>query len=390
MMEAAPAKVWRTQLLLALLAASGLFTVNLMPVLVTGLQTALGFSGREAGFIAAANAYGTVAGSLFAALAAARWSWRSTAATGLVAIILIDLASFSLTSFEFFAGLRFFQGFAGGTVTGVAFSVIARRPMAERTFGMLLFIQFGVGGLGIAVLPHLVSQYGMAALFGTLALLALGALLIVPRLPRSADGKSQRSLPEAPECFVRPMTFRLAAMAALFLFQTAHMSLSACVLDIGRIAGLTPSFISIVAGAAGAAGALGSLAAVATGLRFGRMRPLSIAISFTLLGGVLLLGAHEAVLFVLAALFGSVCWTFALSYLLALCSAEDASGQSGSWSSFVSKLGLATGPLAGALLVSDSDFHSLILTAVGLNGAALLMAVLAVRKHQAVAAKANE
>ena len=45
-------------------------------------------------------------------------------------------------------------------LVGVAYSVFARTRTPDRVFGMLLVVQYGLGGLGIMVLPRLVPLYG--------------------------------------------------------------------------------------------------------------------------------------------------------------------------------------------------------------------------------------
>ena len=50
--------------LLAFLATAGLFYVNIMAALVSGLVEGLGLTAREAGFVGSANTYGAAVGAL--------------------------------------------------------------------------------------------------------------------------------------------------------------------------------------------------------------------------------------------------------------------------------------------------------------------------------------
>lgn len=364
--------------LLALMAASGLFTVNIMPALVTGLEMGLGFSARQAGLVASANVYGAAAGAVFAALIAWRWNWRRTVAIALVGLMLFDLACTGVTGFVPLLLMRFSQGCAGGIVTGIGFSIIARTSVPDRVFGMLLFVQFGLGGLGIATLPMLVAAYGVPVLFLALASLALAVLLLLPLIPPfPMPPVPHVKAPATANETALALRKRRFALAALFLFQAAHMAISAYLLDIGRAARLPLAFVSTTAGIAGALGAAGSLGVVALGLRYGRLRPLTVAMSLALVSGLLLFGASSPLFFAGAVLLGSVTWTFALPFLLGLSATADASGRSAIWGSFVSKLGLATGPLIGSLSVSGASYSSLIVVASTLVVAALLFAGLA-------------
>ncbi len=79
--------------LLAFLATAGLFYVNIMAALVTGLEDGLRFTPRAAGLVASANVYGAAAGALVAVFLVPRLPWRRVAVAALVGLIAIDLAS---------------------------------------------------------------------------------------------------------------------------------------------------------------------------------------------------------------------------------------------------------------------------------------------------------
>ncbi|HVW67880.1 MAG TPA: hypothetical protein VHB68_02845, partial [Steroidobacteraceae bacterium] len=49
---------------LGLLGTAGMFYVNLLPAIVSGLRDALGYSNAQAGYVASANIYGAAAGAL--------------------------------------------------------------------------------------------------------------------------------------------------------------------------------------------------------------------------------------------------------------------------------------------------------------------------------------
>ena len=57
---------------LSFLATAGIFYVNIMPALVSGLISGLGFTQREAGFVGSANLYGAAFGALTIVLLVAR------------------------------------------------------------------------------------------------------------------------------------------------------------------------------------------------------------------------------------------------------------------------------------------------------------------------------
>jgi MFS family permease len=100
----------------------------------------------------------------------------------LCGLIVVDLISTLIKVPDLLIGLRFFHGLMGGLLVGVAFAVIARTKTPDRTFGMLLVVQFGLGGLGLMFLPRLVPVFGHGVLFLSLAAFSAVTLAMTPFL----------------------------------------------------------------------------------------------------------------------------------------------------------------------------------------------------------------
>ena len=170
------------RVLLAFLATAGLFYVNIMPALVDGLIEALGFSNRDAGLVGSANVYGAAVGAFSAVFVVKRINWRVAAVVLLCCLIAIDLSSMLLKNAPALIGTRFVHGCVGGLLVGIGFAVMARTTEVDRTFGYLLTIQFGLGGLGLIYLPPLVPAFGTKALFLSLIAFSAVTLLMLPFL----------------------------------------------------------------------------------------------------------------------------------------------------------------------------------------------------------------
>jgi predicted MFS family arabinose efflux permease len=150
----------QARVFLAFLATAGLFYVNIMPAIVDGLIQALGFSNQQAGAVASANVYGAALGALLIVFLIRRINWRMASLFFLCALIAVDLASLYVSSPTMLVAIRFLHGFVGGMLVGTGFSVIARTVQPDRTFGVLLFVQFGLGGFGVMFIPGLVPEFG--------------------------------------------------------------------------------------------------------------------------------------------------------------------------------------------------------------------------------------
>lgn len=349
--------------LLSFLATAGLFYVNIMAALVSGLVTGLHFTEKQAGFVASANVYGAALGALIAVFFVRRISWRRVCVVLLCGLIAADLVSTFIHDPTSMIAMRLLHGTIGGMLVGTAFSVIARTRVPDRTFGMLLVVQFGLGGLGVMVLPRLVPIFGTPVLFIALALFSVVTLAMVPFLSDyPARVPAAHDLPAARTRWL-PL---LLAFASVILFQAGNMALAAFMIELGRGYGLQTDFMSTVLGVAGWIGAFGSLMVVFFGMRFGRFRPLLIALVLTVIGNALFLFSELPFIYAAANIGTSITWAFVISYLLGMCAAFDQTGQTAAMGGFVSKLGLATGPLVGGFLIVNNSYTLLIYVSVAI------------------------
>jgi predicted MFS family arabinose efflux permease len=350
------------RVLLAFLATAGLFYVNIMPALVDGLIEGLGFSNREAGLVGSANVYGAAAGAFSAVFIVKRVNWRMAAVVLLCGLITIDLISMLLSSAPVLIGTRFVHGCVGGMLVGIGFAVMSRTTEVDRTFGYLLTIQFGLGGLGLIYLPPLVPEYGTTALFLSLISFSVVTLLMLPFL---ADYPARVQVPGAA---TRNGSRKLIALALLatFLFQAANMGIYAYAIGIGKHALLETGFISNALGVAAWVAIVGSVLVILLSTRFGRLWPVGIAIALTAFSIWLLHfsnfkpGGWETSVFWWSNVLWGITWAFVISYLLGMCSEFDTTGQMAALGGFASKMGLASGPAVAALLVGDDNYGLLI------------------------------
>ena len=364
------------RVLLAFLATAGLFYVNIMPALVDGLIEGLGFSNREAGFVGSANVYGAALGAFSAVFVVKRINWRAAAVVLLFGLMAIDFASMFVTDANVLIGTRFVHGCVGGLLVGIGFAVISRTTHADRTFGYLLTIQFGLGGLGLIYLPGLVPEYGTTALFLSLITFSFITLLMLPFL---SDYPPKKTVAAAA---TRSNHKKLAALAliATFLFQAANMGIYAFAIGIGKHAMLEISFISGALGIAAWLAIAGSILVILMSTKFGRLIPVGIAIVLTAVGIWMLHysdvkpGGWETSVYWWSNVLVGVTWAFVISYLLGMCSEFDATGQMAALGGFASKMGLASGPAVAAMVVGQSNYGLLInISIIALVGCLLVM-----------------
>jgi len=360
------------RVLLAFLASAGLFYVNIMPALVDGLIHGAGFSNREAGMIGSSNVYGAALGALTAVFFVKRVNWRAAAYGLLAGLICVDLLSMLLTGFGQLLVARFLHGFIGGMLVGIAFSIIARTREADRTFGYLLLVQVGVGGIGLMLLPPLVPIMGTWVLFAALIMFSVTTLAMVPFLDSYPVSATPRRTVMTSDGRVRRGPLMLGLLAT-FLFQGGNMAVYAYAIGIGKAAGLGTTITSSALAIADWVAIAGSGLVILLSTRYGRTWPLAAAIIITAAATWALHFSDIAAVFVVANCVVGMTWAFGIPYLLGICAEFDATGQMAALGGFASKMGLATGPMLAALVVGKSNYDLVI----NLGAAILLLCLLA-------------
>lgn len=354
------------RIFLAFLASAGLFYVNIMPAIVDGLKEGLGFTDQQAGFAASANVYGAALGALLIVFIVKRISWRPVSYALLATLILTDLLSMLIASPEPMIAIRFAHGCIGGALVGTGFSVIARTLHPDRTFGVLLFVQFGLGGLGNLYIPRLVPIFGTDVLFLSLIAFSVTTTLMVPFLGRYEVTANQQKIKDAPQASI-PLIPIALVLASLFLFQASNNGLFAFIIGLGKVSGLELNFITLSLAVAGWIGLLGAGLVIIFHTRYGRTVPLALAMLLTIAATWALHYSSSGTIYLLANCVIGITWAFVMSYLLGLVSAFDQTGQMAALGGFASKMGLASGPLAGGMLLGEDNYGLLInLAVVGL------------------------
>jgi hypothetical protein len=376
--------------LLAFLATAGIFYINIMAAIVSGLVDGLHFSAADAGRIAACNTYGAAAGAFCAVLIVRRVAWRVAAVVLLLTLIGLDLASTQIHGVALLTVVRSLHGLAGGLLVGVTYSVFARTGSPDRCFGMLMVVQSSLGGLGLMFLPRLVPLFGASVLFVALASFSALALAMLPFLPAyarepaaaaaAAGGAAAR--PDGP----RRAPFKpalLIALLAVFFFQAGNMALAAYIIELGRAFGLTLDFISTWIGLSGWLATVGAVLVVAFGTRWGRVLPIAVGGLAAVVGNFAFHGSASAVVFAAANVATAITWFFVIPYLLGLCATFDRTGRAAALAGLFSKLGFATGPYVASLVVGSgtaASYGVVINLSVGALATSVVLGVFAARR----------
>ena len=352
----------KARIFIAFLASAGLFYVNIMPAIVNGLIEALEFTNQQAGNVASANMYGAAVGALLIVFLIKKLNWRIVSVVFLSSIITIDLLSIKLTDPMIMIAVRFIHGFIGGMLVGTGFSLIARTHEPDRTFGVLLFVQFGFGGLGIMFIPGLVPEYGTQILFYSLVAFSVATFMMLPFLPDYAIPAQKKDKVASAGINWLPLGLTLAT---IFLFQAANMGLFAFIIGLGEYYKLEMGFISTTLGIANWLGLVGAGLVIAIGSRFGYLKSVLAGIALTAVSIWALLYSNIPWIWIASNCLIGITWGFTISYLLGLASRFDTAGQMAALGGFASKMGLASGPAVTAMLLGKDNYKLIIMVAAG-------------------------
>jgi len=349
---------------LAFLATAGLFYVNLGGAFLSAFVDGLGISRESAGYITSANKYGAAFGALLATFIIKYIPWRQSAYALLLTLISVDILAFSLSDPNTLIMVRFFHGTVGGFLVGLGFSIIARTADPDRVFGMLIAVQYTFGSIGIFTVPKLVGTFGPGAAFGALIIFSTITLLMVPFIPDFDRADNPRQAKNAIAAATNSIQILLLPAAlglmALFFFQASNMGIADYAIELGKDSGYSIAYISNLLTAANIISISGALLVYVIGTKFGRALPILVG-SLVAAGFTLLFHWSElpAAYFLANAITG-VTWAFTVSYLLGLCATFDSRGQVVIFAGFISKMGLASGPLIAAMVVGSGNFTLII------------------------------
>ena len=368
-------------ILYSIVATAGLFYVNLGGAFLSAFVDGLGVERDVAGYIVSANKYGAAFGALIATFIVKRVEWRKVIRLLFMALIAFDLISTQFSNPQTLIILRFIHGTIGGLSVGIGLSIIARTYNPDKIFGMLLVVEYSFGSLGIWLVPRLVDSFGYSAAFGTLISFTLMTLLILPFVPNvESPSKSDNT---TSGLFQIPMTMMLFfVLCALFLFQAANMGVADYAFELGKDIGLSNIEISNILTLANIISISGGLLVYIIGTKFGRTIPLIIGISVATIFTYLLHYSDNTNIYFIANTFTGIAWGFTIPYLLGLCATFDFHGQMAALAGFVSKMGLASGPLIGSLFIISNGFSYIINLATIALLIALILSVYVSKNHE--------
>ena len=363
---------WSVVLALAWVNAIGNVASIATPLWVGDAPLALGLPAWTGGALASAQLFAAAAANIATATYQRRLGPRTTARMALLVAIGAHLLA-SAPDPRLFALGVVTAGAALGALSAIVLGAASRFADPHRVFATFTAVLTAFAALFYVVAPALIATWGMAGLFGLLALLC--ALVLPTTAPLA-----QIPPPPAEPALEVPSRNRLAGLAgltALGLLMAAHVAVVAYAVPLGDRIARGGTWVSLVLAVANVASIAGSLAGGGLGERLGRFWPPAGAIA-AMAGSALLIGyGGGAASYAAGMILFFTATMFAVPYLMTFLASLDEIGRWIAIGPSAIMTGSAVGPgVAAGLIAADYGIGAVSAGAVAaLTGALAALAL---------------
>ena len=362
--------------LLAVLGSISLMPLLVLPVMVGSFVDHMALSDSEAGYVASAGFLGGAMAAIFISLRIHHVDMRRMAYLGLGLMILADGGSIAAAHLNFwlFVALRFFSGIGGAAAYASVMGSFAGWREPDRAYGLFMAMQFAFSAAGLFGLPWVLPETGVAGILVLFTLLDILALFLVTQLPTVTERRGT-SLKAKVEWRVILAATSLLCLFGIGLFEGANMANFTYADRIGNSFGLAGEQIGLVLGVATMLGIPAGFGVYFVGSRFGRFRPILVAVLVQVCALLLLLSGPGQAGYIIAMCLLAPCWGFALPYFQAIEARIDSGGSLVVAGGFATSFGGFVGPAVAASLVAPGNYGAMMLAA----GASLLVVIALMR-----------
>ncbi|MFQ5660718.1 MAG: MFS transporter [Gammaproteobacteria bacterium] len=340
----------------SILFAVGPIAIILMPMIVGSYVEDLGFTVKEAGFLASAEATGMCLASIAALLWVVRVNWRLVAGLGIGLYIVANLAAIGIDSFMPMLCCRVLASFGSGTAFAVSVASLGNYRNPERAYACGAIVQSTLQIIAFALSPQIVQKWGADGMFLMLVVIALFVALSLPWLPAHGSRGTKRQHMDVAAgngLNLVPVTVSLVASLLYFISVVGFWTYLE---RIGDAAGLSTTLIGFALAASMGFSLAGGAAAAWLSDRYGRVLPLSLATAGQVVVLVLLVGDIDATVFTAGATIFFTLWVFLNAYQMALVAVVDISGRFVVLVPAFQGAGAIIGPAVAALLIKDGSY----------------------------------
>jgi predicted MFS family arabinose efflux permease len=347
--------------------------ITMQPGMVQGMVDFLGFTQPQAGFVASAEVFGIMAGTIGFAIVGGRVSWRWALFAGLILTIAANLLCIVRNDYASMLALRAVAGLGGGLAAAIGWNVLAQGRDPSRGFGWgtAAIILFAAGGF--ALLPTLFALGGYAAFllaFSTAVTACLPLSMVVRRRAPPEDVASERPAAGVGRSAAGALSLlSILVFSAAFTMAWTYMSL------VGQDAGLEGPAIAQVFSLTQFFGVAGALSMAAVGATFGFSRPAVVVLGAGAVAIASLTALSSFAAFFTANAVFQFTWNAGIPIVLGVIAVRSLGGALFRLAVPLQFVGMAAGPSLAALLLDGEDYSLVVWTSAGLLLVSLLALV---------------
>jgi len=341
-----------------------------LPLLVGATVELLGFSGKQAGLIGAADMLGATLSALCVSLIVPRGRWRLLIYSGLLLLMLANALAGLAQHFSALLLSRLVGGLGEGVVLTIATVSIAETRRPDRVYGLAAAGLVAYGSPALYLMPSLLSAHGLRGVFWLLAALTAIATPLVRYMPNAA-----RLSQTSPAAVTRSgiSTPSVIGLAGVFAYFTAQGGVWAYLDRIGTAHHIEAANIGMALALSAIAGLLGALLASWLDVRYGRLRPLFCAALGTTVALLTLNESAAFAVFMLMTALNNFCWNVSIPYQLGALAQIDSTRRTVALSGVLSNAGLAAGPVVAAAIISERSVQNVAWMGMVFTGLSLLL-----------------
>lgn len=349
-----------------LLSAIGNSVLVVQPLMVGAMVDLMGFTDRQAGFVAFAELGSFSLGSLLMSGLVHRFSRHHIAYTGIAIIMLGNILSSFPHDFLPFILARAVSGFGCALPIASFIGTAVLTKVPDKTFGMVNATSIAYSAVLLIISPAIIEYGGLKIIYIGMAVAAfLYGLAVhwIPARPWALFKSTER--PGEVDTTRKPTIYggRLLAMMwisvllVMFFLYTGHGAIWAYQERIGFSLGIGKQDIGTALGIAMMIGILGSLLAWRLGLAIGRVWPQVISLGLSVVAAVFLISGNSFETFVVASSLITFTWFYGLPYQMGLLARLDPQGRANVTGIVMTTGGSALGPAVAAMIIMPGHYE---------------------------------
>ena len=339
----------------------GIASFLVLPSLILGFVSDLGFNEREIGNISTFQLLGLGLGSIASVKLLKYLDWRDLSRFSLALLLVSDFACTLTGDFTPLLVLRFISGFAGGICVSFAAYGLGQTANTDRNFGNFMAIQVVFAIIASFAFPSVLDLMGLDGIFLILCLLELAAIVLVSRFMPALRWESAAQ-GQGNDRFHWAMC-GLVLLGLVFFF-TALGGFWTYIAPIGIEAGLTKQQTGNAISACLFGALLGAYSAAALNIKVGRVLPMTVSVLLQLIALLLLFQGFDYLRFSIATILFGFGWYMYVPYQFALLAEFDRDGRPMLLLNAVAGLGSGLGPAIAAFTLAGGYSLLYILCAV--------------------------